>query len=73
MDSAVRRAKIQSLKTQLELCRLQGIAFAKEYEAATTDEERIEVAARWDRVLNEGYSIQDAIGLLEKQQEAQPQ
>ena len=72
MDPTVRRLKIQSLKAQLEACRLQNIAFAKEYEASSIPEERDEIAGRWDRAMKEEHFVKLALELLEKEPNGSP-
>lgn len=67
MDSTTRRLKIQRLKAQLEACRLQNIAFAKEYEASSTTEEKEEIALRWDKAMKEKHFVQRALEILEKE------
>lgn len=67
LDHMIRRRKIESLKAQLEACRLQDTAFAKEYEAASAPDEKEEIARRWDKVTQEKRFVQSALDLLEKQ------
>jgi hypothetical protein len=57
---------IQSLKAEVETCRLQSIAFAKEFERSTTFEEKTKVEERWDRVTEESRSLQIALDRLEE-------
>lgn len=67
MDPVIRKLKIQTLRAQLEACRLQTIAFAKEYEASLTPEEKDEIAGRWDRAMKEEHFFKLALELLEKE------
>lgn len=58
--------QIQILKAQLEVCQLQDIALAKEYEASSTNEQKADIATRWDWVMQKMRSLQCEIELLEK-------
>ena len=58
--------QIQILKAQLEVCQLQDIALAKEYEASSTNEQKADIATRWDWVMKKMRSLQCEIELLEK-------
>jgi hypothetical protein len=66
MDPIIRKLKIQNLKAQLEACHLQNVAFAKEYEASSTAEEKEEIAGRWDKAIKEEHFVKRALEILEE-------
>ena len=65
MDS-ITSFMIQVLKAQIEVCHLQAIEYAKEYEASSTKEQKEEIATRWDWVRKKAESLKTEIELLEK-------
>ena len=67
MEPMIRRWEIQRVKAQIKLCRPQGIALAKEFEACTTDEEKADIVQRWDRAVKEELSLKIELEMLERQ------
>jgi hypothetical protein len=67
LEPTIQKLKIQSLKAQMESCRLQNIACAKEYEASSTAEQKEEIAQRWHKAMQEEHFIKLALERLEKQ------
>jgi hypothetical protein len=57
---------IQILEAQLEVCRLQEIEFAREYEASSTNEQKEEIAIRWNCVMSKMQSLRSEVEQLEK-------
>jgi hypothetical protein len=57
---------IHILKAQLEVCHLQAIAFAKQYEASLTNEQKEEIAIRWDWAMKKMRTLKCEVELLEK-------
>jgi hypothetical protein len=69
LDSATRNLRIDTLKTQLEVCRLVCASLAKEIQVPyLTPEEKAALAHRWDKALKESRNLQFAIDTLQGQE-----
>jgi hypothetical protein len=66
LDSDIRKLRIQTLKTQLEVCQLVCVCIARELQAAyVMPEQKAVLAHRWDKALKESRNLQLAIDMLE--------
>ncbi len=69
MESVIRNLRIQTLKSQLDVCHLVCATVANELRAADlAPEHRATLARRWDKALDESRGLQRAIDLLERQE-----
>jgi hypothetical protein len=74
LDAVIRQLKIASLRAQLEVCRLQEVAFAKQFEGSSTFDQKSAIAHDWDMVCTEVREMRLALDFLEKQErESKPQ
>jgi hypothetical protein len=69
LDSATRNLRIDTLKTQRDVCRFVCASLAKEIQADNlTPMEKAALAQRWDKALKEGRNLQFAIDMLRGQE-----
>jgi len=68
MESIIRRLRINSLKAQVELRRLQSDSFSREFDAATTAEHKAPIRLQWEQATKERHTLQLMLELLERQQ-----
>jgi hypothetical protein len=69
MDYATRNLRIDTLKTQLDVCRFVCASLANAIRADhLTPEEKAALAHRWDKALKEGRNLQVAIDMLRGQE-----
>jgi hypothetical protein len=69
LDSDIRNLRIQTLKTQLHVCRLVCESIANELRADyVATEQKAVLAHRWDKALKESRNLQLAIDMLEAQE-----
>ena len=68
LDATIRRLKIASLRAQLEVCRLQEVAFAEQFERSSTFDQKAAIAHDWDMVCTEVREMRLALDFLEKQE-----
>jgi hypothetical protein len=66
MDDPLVSLKIHILKAQIEACRTECIAYAKEYEASSTIEQKEKIAIRWDWVMRHLRLLKSDVEQLEK-------
>ena len=68
LDYATRNLRIDTLKTQLDVCRFVCASLAKAIQADhLTPEEKAALAQRWDKALKEGRNLQFALDMLRGQ------
>jgi hypothetical protein len=68
LDYATRTLRIDTLKTQLDVCRLVCVTLAKELEVPyLTPSKKAELAHRWDKAMKESRNLQLAIDMLQGQ------
>jgi hypothetical protein len=58
---------IQTLKMQVDVCRLQCECLSGDFETAPTFAERAILARRWDHFLKTGYAAQMMLDLMARQ------
>jgi len=69
LDRVTRKLRAQTLKTQLDMCRLVCASLAKEVDSSyMTPEHRAALAQRSYKAHKEGRSLQRAIDALEEQE-----
>lgn len=68
MESIIRKLRIQTLRAQSELRRLQGESFAKKLSAAATDEQRTDLAREWDKAIQAKHATRLMMDLMERQE-----
>ena len=70
MESGIHDLRIDTLKTQLDVCQLVCASLDKELQDSSdlTLEEQAALAHRWDHALKESRSLQLAIDMLEGQE-----
>jgi hypothetical protein len=69
LESVIRNLRIQTLKTQLEVCQLVCVSIARELRADyVAPEQKAVLAHRWDKALKESRNLQLAIDMLEGQE-----
>jgi hypothetical protein len=69
LDYATRNLRIDTLKTQLDVCRFVCASLAKAAQADhLTPAEKAALAHRWDKALKEGRNLQLAIEILRGQE-----
>ena len=70
MESAIHDLRIDTLKTQRDVCQLVCASLDKELQNSSdlTLEEQAALAHRWDHALKESRSLQLAIDMLEGQE-----
>ena len=69
LDYATRTLRIDTLKTQLDVCRFVCASLAKAIQADhLTPNEKAALAQRWDNALKEGRNLQLAIDMLRGQE-----
>jgi len=69
LETVIRKLRAQTLKTQLDMCRLVSESLAKEVDTSyITPEHRAALAKRSYKALKEGRSLQRAIDVLERQE-----
>jgi hypothetical protein len=72
LESAIHDLRIDTLKTQRDVCQLVCASLDKELQASDlTLEEQAALAHRWDHALKESRSLQLAIDMLEGQETKQ--
>lgn len=69
MDSVIRKLRIKSLKAQIEASRLQSESFAGDFEKATSNKQKSEIARKWDREMKAKHAAQVLLEMFERQQE----
>jgi hypothetical protein len=69
MDSIIRKIKLQALKAQVDVCRLQCECLVGDFETAPTYAARAKLADRRDHFLNTGYAAQFMVDLMVRQDE----
>jgi hypothetical protein len=57
-----------SLKAQIEAARRQGESFAGDFEKAASDEQKSEIARKWDQTIKAKHAAQVLLEVLERQQ-----
>jgi hypothetical protein len=69
MESVIRNLRIQTLKSQLDVCQFVCATVANELKAAElTLEKKASLARRWGKALVESRSLQHEIDRLERQE-----
>jgi hypothetical protein len=68
VEPIIRALKITTLKAQIEVFRLQGEAFAREFEKATTLKQRAEIAHELDKAMKAKYAAEYLLELEERQE-----
>jgi len=68
LDSVIRKLRIRSLKAQIEVSRLRSESFAGDFEKATSNEQKSEIARKWDRTIKAKHAAQVLLEMLERQQ-----
>ncbi len=68
MDSIIRRLRIHNLKAQMELRRLQSDSLSREFDVATTTEQKAAIGLQWEQARKERHTLQHMLEHLEKQQ-----
>jgi hypothetical protein len=70
LESGIHDLRIDTLKTQLDVCQLVCASLDKELQDSSdlTLEEQAALAHRWDHALKESRSLQLAIDMLEGQE-----
>ena len=70
MESSIHDPRIDTLKTQLDVCQIVCASLDKELQDSSdlTLEEQAALAHRWDHALKESRSLQLAIDMLEGQE-----
>ena len=69
MDSFIRKLRIRLLKAQIEASRLRSESFAGDFEKATSDVRKSEIAREWERAIMAKHAAQVLLHMLERQQE----
>lgn len=67
MSSTIRNMTIQTLKMQVDVCRLQCECLSSDFEIAPTFAERTRLAHRWDDFVKKGYAAQLMLDLIARQ------
>jgi hypothetical protein len=68
LDSVIRKLRIGPLKAQIEVCRLRIESFARDFEKATSNVQKSEIAREWDREMKAKHAAQVLLEMLERQQ-----
>jgi hypothetical protein len=68
MNSTIREMMIQTLKVQVDVCRLQCECLGGDFQMAPTFAERARLARRWDHFLKTGYAAQFMLDLMARPQ-----
>jgi hypothetical protein len=68
MDAVFRRLKVNHLKARIEVCHLQSMSIAHEFEGAGSLAEKSAIARKWDIVLKDSHHMRLALDLLEREE-----
>jgi hypothetical protein len=71
MQPSIRKLMIQTLKAQVDVCRLRCECLSTNFQTAPTFEQREILAQHWDDSLKTGYIAQLMLGLIARQDRRQ--
>jgi len=67
MNSTIRKMTIETLRMQVDVCRLQCECLSSDFQTTTTFAERAKLALRLDYFLKTGYAAQLMLDLMARQ------
>jgi hypothetical protein len=68
MEAVLRKLRIHSLKEQLKVCENECESFAEDFDVATTFDQKVAFAHRWERAIRETYAMQYLLDRLEREE-----